>query len=230
MSATQETSQTIEIWEISRLIPYEKNAKIHDEENVEKICQSIRQYGFNSPIQVMASGVIVCGHGRRLAAMKLGMTHVPVKVLHHITNETEADAYRLVDNQVSNGKIDVDILGEEIRRLTREADYDLTGFFSANEMKFALDDVGEINLEAITDDLSAEVDSFSERTGKKLEADKDRKVPIGEALGFREVTVPQKRKLGHLSAVLKAQYPEKSPLEAFFTMLDEYLNRAESMA
>lgn len=217
----------VELWHITRLTPYAKNAKVHDEANVNKICESIKKYGFNSPIQVKADGTIVCGHGRRLAAIKLGMTHVPVHVLHHIKTDAEADAYRLVDNQVAIGKVDADLLGEELRRLTLEMDYNMGDFFSANELKFAFDDVGEIELDAITDDLSAEVDNFADRTANKLTKDKGRKVAIGEALGFKEISAEQRRLVARLMTLLHVQYPSKSPLEAFMAMAQDYMEQTK---
>ena len=71
----------IERWPLERLIPYANNARTHSDEQVAQIAASIAEFGFVNPILVGEDGVMIAGHGRVLAARKLGMTEVPVIVL-----------------------------------------------------------------------------------------------------------------------------------------------------
>ena len=64
---------------IAEVIPYEKNPRVNDQA-VDAIMKSIQQFGFNSPIIVDNSGVIICGHTRYKAALRLGLTSVPVAI------------------------------------------------------------------------------------------------------------------------------------------------------
>lgn len=73
--------KTIELWPVSRLKPYEKNARTHSLDQVAKIVASIREFGFTNPILVDSKDGIIAGHGRLAAAQELGMERVPVIVL-----------------------------------------------------------------------------------------------------------------------------------------------------
>jgi ParB-like chromosome segregation protein Spo0J len=78
----------IESWNIERIKPYELNVKIHDDKQVSKIAASIKKFGWQgSPILVDKNGVIVAGHGRRLAAIKLDMKTLPVAVLSDLSED-----------------------------------------------------------------------------------------------------------------------------------------------
>src|ERR1700716_1495879 len=76
----------IEYWKLDRLIPYAGNARTHSASQVAEIAGSIRAFGFSNPILVGADGDIIAGHGRLAAARQLGMTRVPVIVLHGLTD------------------------------------------------------------------------------------------------------------------------------------------------
>ena len=71
--------------ELKKLKPYEKNAKLHPDSQVEKIVQSIRTLGFNDPIACDEKGMIIEGHGRYMAAKKMKLKTVPVIVLRDMT-------------------------------------------------------------------------------------------------------------------------------------------------
>ncbi len=86
--------------QLDRLIPYARNARTHSPEQVAEIAASIKEFGFNNPILLRDDLTIVAGHGRTLAARKLGMESVPCVFLSHLT-EAQARAYVLVDNQVA---------------------------------------------------------------------------------------------------------------------------------
>jgi DNA modification methylase len=121
----------IEIWPTERLVPYSKNARTHSPEQAAQIAASIIEFGFVNPILVDTNSGIIAGHGRLLAARKLGMLKVPVVVLDHL-NETQRRAYILADNKIAeNAGWDEELLAEEIRALQTEGfDAALTGFSS----------------------------------------------------------------------------------------------------
>lgn len=119
----------IEMWSVSRLIPYDRNPRTHSEAQIEQICASIRQFGFVNPVIVDGSDGILAGHGRMKAAMKLGMTEVPVIPVDHLSPE-QRKAYIIADNKLAeNAGWDMDLLKEEIDSLS-EADFstDVLGF------------------------------------------------------------------------------------------------------
>src|ERR1700681_2617395 len=82
---SQAMATRIEVWPIDRLVPYSKNARTHSDEQVMQIAASIAQFGFTNPLLVDSKAGILAGHGRLLAAQKLGLTEVPVIVLDHLT-------------------------------------------------------------------------------------------------------------------------------------------------
>ena len=71
-------AQRIEVWPLDRLVPYAKNARTHSDEQVMQIAASIAQFGFTNPLLVDSEAGILAGHGRLLAAQKLGLTEIPV--------------------------------------------------------------------------------------------------------------------------------------------------------
>ena len=93
-------AQRIEQWLIEKLIPYARNPRTHSNAQIAQIAASIAEFGFNNPILVDTKAGIIAGHGRLLAARKLGLKEVPVIVLDHLT-ETQKRAYILADNQLA---------------------------------------------------------------------------------------------------------------------------------
>ena len=117
-------AQKIELWNLERLIPYEKNAREHSTEQVAQIAASISEFGFLNPILVDSNDGIVAGHGRLSAAKELALDVVPVVVLDHLT-ENQKKAYVLVDNKLAeNATWNEDLLAEEIIKLNLQ-DFDL---------------------------------------------------------------------------------------------------------
>lgn len=95
------------------LKPYEKNAKKHPAEQVEHIANSIREFGFRQPLVIDKDNVIVIGHGRLLAAKKLGLDTVPCVRADDLTDE-QIKALRLADNKTNESEWDFDLLGGEL--------------------------------------------------------------------------------------------------------------------
>jgi DNA modification methylase len=122
-------ARRIEIWLTDRLVPYAKNARTHSTEQVAQIAASIAEFGFNAPILVDSNAGIIAGHGRLLAARKLGLAEVPVVVLDHLS-ETQRRAYILADNKLAlNAGWDEKVLAAELRDLEQDGvDLALVGF------------------------------------------------------------------------------------------------------
>jgi DNA modification methylase len=118
----------IEMRPIATITPYENNPRRNDD-GVEGVAASLKEYGWRQPIVVDEAGVIVVGHTRYKAALKLGYTEVPVHVAAGLTPE-QTKAYRIADNQTATlTSWDDDKLTSELMELqTKGYDLDLTGF------------------------------------------------------------------------------------------------------
>lgn len=103
----------IEYLPVGSLKPYEKNAKKHPAEQVEHIANSIREFGFRQPLVIDKDNVLVIGHGRLLAAKKLGFDTVPCVRADDLTDE-QIKALRLSDNKTNESEWDFDLLGGEL--------------------------------------------------------------------------------------------------------------------
>jgi DNA modification methylase len=122
----------VEHWPLDRLIPYARNARTHDGEQIAQIAASIVEFGWTNPILVDGEGVVVAGHGRLLAARRLGLNTVPVVVLAHLT-PAQRRAYVIADNKLAlNAGWNEELLAAELHALNGEGfDLALTGFCDA---------------------------------------------------------------------------------------------------
>lgn len=103
--------------DIDKIKPYEKNAKLHPQEQIEQIKQSIQEFGNNDPIAIDEDFVIIEGHGRYTALKELGYKEVDCILLKGMTKE-QKDAYRLVHNKLTmNSDFDLEMLVEELELL-----------------------------------------------------------------------------------------------------------------
>jgi len=114
---------------VADLIPYAANSRTHSDTQVTQIAASIREFGFTNPILVNGEKTIIAGHGRLMAAKKLGLNEVPVISLEHLT-KAQQKALVIADNQLAlNAGWDIDMLKVEIEGLKLEDfDLDLLGF------------------------------------------------------------------------------------------------------
>ena len=95
------------------LVPYEKNAKIHDKKQIDNLAESMRRYGFRQPLVVTSDNIIVTGHGRTQAAIQAGLDKIPIIRADDLTPE-QIQEYRNVDNLLNEGKYDYGLLAEDI--------------------------------------------------------------------------------------------------------------------
>jgi len=151
----------IEKLETNKLIPYVNNSRTHSENQVSQVAASITEFGFNNPILIDKKNTIIAGHGRLLAAQKLGLPEVPCVRLEHLT-ETQKKAYIIADNKLAlNAGWDEELLSLELKGLEEDGfDTSLIGF-DEKEMAQILsegskdgltdeDEIPEVNEEAQT--------------------------------------------------------------------------------
>ena len=114
---------------VSELIPYARNSRTHSDEQVAQIAASIKEFGFMTPIIISKDNTIIAGHGRILAARKLGLEIVPCLMAEHLT-EAQIKAYVIADNKLSeNAGWDNEMLKVEIEDLKGlDFDVDILGF------------------------------------------------------------------------------------------------------
>ncbi len=137
------TTFDVELRPIDAIRPYAGNPRINDDA-VDAVAASLREYGFRQPIVVDAEGVIIVGHTRWKAAQKLGLARVPVHVATDLPPE-KVKAYRIADNQTATlAEWDFDLLPIELKDL-QQAEYDLSLLgFDEDELAKLLDgDVAE---------------------------------------------------------------------------------------
>ena len=119
----------VEQWPIEKLVPYAKNSRTHSEEQVAQIAASIKEWGFTTAVLVDESGSIIAGHGRVMAARKLGLASLPVMVAAGWT-DAQKRAYVIADNKLAlNAGWDNELLALELGELGDAGfDLELTGF------------------------------------------------------------------------------------------------------
>ena len=123
------TTSEMQLVDISRLIPYQNNARTHSKEQINKLRSSLREFGFVNPVIIDREYNVIAGHGRIAAAREEGITQVPCVFVDHLT-EAQKKAYILADNRMAlDAGWDEDLLRVELEAL-EEMGYDLglTGF------------------------------------------------------------------------------------------------------
>jgi len=122
-------AEKVEKWNIEKLIPYARNARTHSDEQVGQIAASIKEWGWTTPVLVDEDGGIIAGHGRTMAAKRLGLREVPVMVARG-WSDAKKRAYVLADNKLAlNAGWDDSMLALELKELGEIGfDLDLTGF------------------------------------------------------------------------------------------------------
>jgi ParB-like chromosome segregation protein Spo0J len=120
---------TIEYRPLAGLIPYARNSRTHSDGQVAQIAASIKEFGFTNPVLVDADGGLIAGHGRVLAARKLGLADVPCIALGYLT-AAQRKAYVIADNRLAlNAGWDEAMLKLELGDLQGDGfDLELLGF------------------------------------------------------------------------------------------------------
>jgi DNA modification methylase len=139
----------IEQIETEKLIPYARNSRTHSDEQISQIMASIKEFGFTNPVLIDEEGLIIAGHGRTVAAQRLGMKTVPIVRLTHLT-PAQKKAYVIADNKLAlNAGWDLEFLKIELLDLQSEDfDLSLTGFDD--------DELNDLLAQAVTEGLTDE--------------------------------------------------------------------------
>lgn len=133
-SAAKWPADQVERRKVDTLIPYARNARTHSDAQVDQIAASIKEWGWTVPILIDDEGEIIAGHGRVMAAKKLGLAEVPVMIARGWT-KAQKRAYCIADNKLAlNAGWDTELLKIELADL-REGDFDLDLIgFSGDEL------------------------------------------------------------------------------------------------
>ena len=137
---------------VSDLIPYARNSRTHSDVQVNKIASSIKEFGFLNPVLIDKDNGIIAGHGRVMAAQKLGLKEVPVLQIGHLS-DTQKRAYIIADNRLAlDAGWDEEMLRVEFAELAEDGfNLELTGF-----------DIGEM----------ADITLSEESTGREMDEEK----------------------------------------------------------
>lgn len=158
--------QTTEYYfaDVKSLIPCARNARTHSDMQVAQIAASIKEFGFLNPIVITEDNTILCGHGRLMAAQKLGLKKVPCVKESHLT-ETQRRAFIIADNKLSlNAGWDNELLSVELSEL-QGADFDLELLgFDEKELSQLFDEGNEIQEDDFDVDAELAKPTFS-KTG-----------------------------------------------------------------
>lgn len=173
---------TIETRPLDRLIPYVRNARTHSPEQVAQIAGSIAEFGFVNPVLIGPDDVIIAGHGRVLAAQRLGLSEVPVIVLAHLS-EAQRRALVIADNRIAeNAGWDEAMLRAELAALREDAfDLDLLGF--------AEDELGRL-----LDAMNVDAGSAGESGGGSEEPHSEPRSTLADRFGVPPFSVLDARK------------------------------------
>lgn len=161
------------------LTPYGYNAKLHDPEQVKNIANSISRFGWQQPAVATKDGTLIIGHGRRLAAIRLGV-NMPVKVIEDELSETDIRELRIADNKTNESPWDFELLREEIKDLgfegfdfdfMAEVEFDESGLDQESvaapeyQINIRFDRAGDLN--GCKDEIESIVESYGGRLSVK---------------------------------------------------------------
>ena len=178
----------IEYWEASDVKPYARNTKVHSKAHIATLEKSILEFGLFDPLILDADGIIIAGHGRWETLIKLGHAQVPVRIARHLT-KPQADAARIAHNKTASTEYDSDFMSQEIRRLSEEGiDMSALGL-DERELDFLVDDLGDMNMDAISVDLDQDIDDQDAETDDKVKATDASNEKLVKAFGFNELPI-----------------------------------------
>lgn len=199
----------IEAVEIGRLKPYLKNAKKHSAEQVTRLAEQIKRHGFDQPIVVWPNKdgdlVIIKGHGRHQALLKLEAKTAPVIIRSDLT-EKEADAMRIADNALSSVEYDTKMIAEETRRLMDFGDLDKFDFgFSDKDSKMFLGDLDEKLDDVFVEDVSVSIRDQKEEDAKRVSEIDSENVKITDVFDAKTISTSESRIITRWLAVIEEE-------------------------
>ena len=151
---------------VTDLIPYARNSRTHSDAQVAQIAASIREFGWTNPVLLDGDNGIIAGHGRVMAAQKLGETQVPTIELGHL-NPNQKRAYIIADNKLAlNAGWDEQMLALEIQDL-KDVGYDLELLgFDLNELQSIDDEEEPQDTEGLSTDFTDSYEIIVECVGE----------------------------------------------------------------
>ena len=170
MSDTKWAADKVERRDISGLIPYDRNAKLHPDSQIDQLANSIREWGWTIPILIDENDIVLAGHGRLYAAQQLGLTDVPCMVAEG-WSEDKKKAYIIADNKLAEkGGWDNALLYSELKQINdssfdlslmgMEDEFDLMDFSPNLEPTTSYTEVTESDISKAGNNIDS---SFSER-------------------------------------------------------------------
>jgi hypothetical protein len=193
----------VQSWDADKIVPYEHNHKKHSDKQVELLAKLIEAKGLINPLVLEEDGTIIAGHGRFLAIQKLGWKKVPVRVMVGIS-KSDASILRIADNKTVSTEYDTDILARELARLDDGAlDLTLLGM-DQRELDMLLGDVGEIDTDALVDDIDMAVGLHEQDVDDRAAAADEDVVRLDKAFGFKTVPLPSQKTVTRFMAEIEA--------------------------
>lgn len=177
--------EKIENVEVQKLVPYANNAKIHGKKQLEKLKDSISEFGFLTPCLIDQDYNIIAGHGRVLAAKELKIKKIPCVFVEGLS-EQQRRAYILADNRLGElGEWDMELVAQELNALTDEGfNIDLTGFSIDDSILDgeAVSDIVDKSFEEYMDQIDATIT----KSGQIWELGKHR-LMVGDSTKIEQV-------------------------------------------
>lgn len=178
-----------ELWDIDKIETYAKNTKVHSPAHIKKLKDSIKADGLFDALIVDHDGIIIAGHGRFEALVALGHLKVPVKHAAKLT-KNQADAARISHNKTASTEYDSGFMAEELQRLLQADDVDITLLgFDEHELEMLVEDLGDMNMAAISEDLDEDIDAQDKETAEKVAATDASDERIVKAMGFNAIPI-----------------------------------------
>ncbi|PHM69485.1 ParB/Srx family N-terminal domain-containing protein [Xenorhabdus sp. KJ12.1] len=200
------------------LIPYDKNAKKHNDQQIKDLAEAIKKRGFDQPITVDKNWVIITGHGRTEASIFAGLTKVPVIIRDDLT-ETEVAAKRLEDNRLASIDYDAMLLQEELKSLI-DSDVAVYGF-SERELNVLVEDMtGSMATDDLVADLSAETERQKDEHDAVTREVANEDVRLVDVMGFKSIPASSAIVVGDLLAHME-EMTGKSGIDAFLAFAEK---------
>ena len=204
----------LDMWPVEKLIPYDKNAKIHTEGQIEGLAKVIKSQGWDVPIVVDRDGVIIKGHGRRLAAIHLGLKEVPV-ICRRDMSPAQVKAARLSDNRVALTDFDATLIKDELAALNLEG-FDMGSIgFDAKEIDMMIRDMDTVDASAFEDpdsDKSGAASSATDDAASASESSCAGALELSKVLGFKTVPDTHERWLLKFQSYAESMTGERGEL------------------
>jgi hypothetical protein len=216
----------IEKISIAKLIPYAANSRTHSDAQVAQIAASIREFGWTNPVLLDGANGIIAGHGRVMAAQKLGEVQVPTIELGHMT-DTQKRAYIIADNKIAmNSGWDAQMLALEIGDLRNlGTDLELLGFSAADFSRMQDDtDLDRLNVmmdDGEDEDLDALEHSEPKKSSGTQEKNKAELFPLSVMLEHE-----QRNTVFQAIRKAKQQHGLETSSQAIWVICKEYLNES----